>query len=643
MKILTHNKSTMKTLLFTLLIMSVSSFCQDTTYQYIQSGKKISVVEEGGTWKEEVDHVWHSGTKKYLKGGANVAGDFTVYAVLNLKVLDGTAAAFQIGSHIFGFEGSTNKIFTEGGGWPVEFWGSPEDHIVIDRNFTLVVSRVGNEITFKIDDSIICTKSISTGPLTPILRPWRNTMRVFEFYAESDVIEIPERITIFKAGESGYSCYRIPAIIKAPNNDLLAFAEARVNSCSDHGNIDIVMKKSNDNGATWGDSQRIVNFGNHVAGNPAPVVDEVKGNIWLAFNTSSTDEKTIRNGTHVREVWVISSEDNGETWGKSTNITLSVHKPKESSLNSAYTFSEDWRWYAVTPGHALMLKSEPYAGRLLIPANHTTPGTFPNVSRSHVFWSDDHGETWVLGGDAPLKTNEVTAVELVNGDVLLNMRHYHGGGTRGFAKSKNGGATFGELFYPEELTSPVVQGSIIRYTTTEDSDKNRILASNPNSASARVNMTIRTSYDEGETWPYSYLVEGDFGAYSDLVIQQDMKVGIFYEGGNNYGSLFYKSISLKTLTGRNDSIPVEPSVDIELLKKQKRAAIQINHRQILIDQPSQETTNFHLFNLRGDLVQSLNWQSLGTKNISLGSLKPGVYLYSVRSGDDRQNGSLIIH
>ena len=62
MKILTHNKSTMKTLLFTLLIMSVSSFCQDTTYQYIQSGKKISVVEEGGTWKEEVDHVWHSGT-----------------------------------------------------------------------------------------------------------------------------------------------------------------------------------------------------------------------------------------------------------------------------------------------------------------------------------------------------------------------------------------------------------------------------------------------------------------------------------------------------------------------------------------------------------------------------------------------------
>ena len=59
-------------------------------------------------------------------------------------------------------------------------------------------------------------------------------------------------VTVFKAGQNGYHTYRIPVIVRAKNGDLLAFAEGRKNSGADHGDIDIVMKRSSDEGKTWG-------------------------------------------------------------------------------------------------------------------------------------------------------------------------------------------------------------------------------------------------------------------------------------------------------------------------------------------------------------------------------------------------------
>ena len=55
---------------------------------------------------------------------------------------------------------------------------------------------------------------------------------------------------IFKSGEDGYQCFRIPAIISSNKKSILAFAEGRKNNCGDAGNIDLVMKKSDDGGKT---------------------------------------------------------------------------------------------------------------------------------------------------------------------------------------------------------------------------------------------------------------------------------------------------------------------------------------------------------------------------------------------------------
>jgi hypothetical protein len=56
---------------------------------------------------------------------------------------------------------------------------------------------------------------------------------------------------LFKAGEDGYACFRIPAIVATTKRTVLAFCEARRNNCGDAGDIDLVVKRSADNGKTW--------------------------------------------------------------------------------------------------------------------------------------------------------------------------------------------------------------------------------------------------------------------------------------------------------------------------------------------------------------------------------------------------------
>jgi len=75
---------------------------------------------------------------------------------------------------------------------------------------------------------------------------------------------------VFQSGTDGYHGYRIPTIIEAANGDLLAIVEGRVDSFSDLGNIDLVMKRSTDRGATWSEMQLIRSDGTKTSAIPPP-------------------------------------------------------------------------------------------------------------------------------------------------------------------------------------------------------------------------------------------------------------------------------------------------------------------------------------------------------------------------------------
>ena len=341
-------------------------------------------------------------------------------------------------------------------------------------------------------------------------------------FAESNARTASTRVNVFAKGLSGYSTFRIPAIIRTKDNTLLAFAEARRNSESDTGDIDLVMRRSEDGGRSWGDIIVVWDDAENTCGNPAPVVDAESGRIILlmTWNSGKDRERQImrRTSLDTRRVFICHSDDDGLSWSTPKQITDSV-KP------------EEWAWYATGPCHAIQLQHKSHRGRIVIPCVHSLYDGKHTYYNAHLIYSDDCGESWEIG--ATLKGgNESTVVELADGSLMHNSRWQRGPAkyARHYAISKDGGATCGDIVRDETLIEPVCQGSIIGYSVKSKAT-NRLLFSNPASTKQRKNLTIRQSRNGGASWSKGFVIEEGPSAYSDIVILPHKRVGILFECG----------------------------------------------------------------------------------------------------------------
>jgi sialidase-1 len=353
---------------------------------------------------------------------------------------------------------------------------------------------------------------------------------------------------VFTSGTNNYASFRIPAIIKAPNGDLLAFCEGRVNNSGDFGNIDIVMKRSVDGGNSWSAIRVVVDADSLQAGNPAPVVDLLDpehpgGRIFLFYNTGNNHEAEVRKGKGERKVVFVTSTDNGKTWGAPVDISAETHRHGKA---------EDWRSYANTPGHALQLERGKYKGRIYVAANHSEgapKGNFEDY-RAHGFYSDDHGKTFSLSKSVGFPGgNESTAAELSDGRLMMNSRNQRGDKRmRIVSVSEDGGNRWASSFFDSTLIDPVCQGSVLNIGWK---DNLAVLAfSNSATANRRDSLVVRVSLDEGVTWKYSLLIDHDpdkkknHTAYSDLVLVNKKTLGVLYER-NGYKEILFQTIQLK--------------------------------------------------------------------------------------------------
>jgi sialidase-1 len=319
--------------------------------------------------------------------------------------------------------------------------------------------------------------------------------------------ESPHLVTVWSSGEAGYHTFRIPSLVQAANGDLLALAEGRRGGSGDSGDIDLVLKRSKDRGTTWSELQVLWDDGENTCGNPCVVLDHEKGRLHLlaTHNLGEDREPAIIAGTSTgtRTVWSLASDDHGVTWSAPRELTSDVKLP-------------DWTWYATGPGAGIQLTRGERAGRLVIPCDHIEAES--KRYYSHVIYSDDHGETWALGGSSPRdQVNECEVAELEDGRLLLNMRNYdRSQRTRQVALSRDAGATFEDQRHAAELPEPICQASL-RRVSWRRADRPGVLAfSNPASGKARERMTLRYSFDDGLTWPAEQLLYAGSSAYSCL-------------------------------------------------------------------------------------------------------------------------------
>lgn len=322
------------------------------------------------------------------------------------------------------------------------------------------------------------------------------------------------RSLVFNRGDYGSQFYRIPAIATLPDGTLVSVADKRINTLQDlPGEIDVVCRRSTDNGRTWSDYITVAehdSLGGY--GDPALVRDRRTGDLLvISLHGQGLWNKTPGN------ISVSRSRDNGLTWEAPVDInpqilTLDPEGKQPIKCNAAFASS----------GAALQLKN----GRIMFVLVTRQEGVerFP----CYAIYSDDSGRTWkVSKTPATLDGDESKVVQLPDGTLLMSIRN-RWSGPRRFSISHDNGETW--QVQPDSYTNlhdVACNGDIM---TLKHNGKDYLLQSLPGGP-WRDNITIYASEDGGHTWPHSYLVSPGPGAYSAMTRLADGSIGILTEEG----------------------------------------------------------------------------------------------------------------
>jgi sialidase-1 len=261
---------------------------------------------------------------------------------------------------------------------------------------------------------------------------------------------------------------------------------------------------------------------NNGIGDPSILFDPITKKIWVAAlwskgNRSIAGSEPGLSPDTTGQLILVSSEDDGLTWSSPYNITTQVKNPA-------------WHLYFQGPGNGIAMQN----GTLVFPSQFWDESKKPGIPHSSIIYSADHGKTWQSGVGAKSNTTESQVVETAAGTLLLNMRDNRGG-YRSIATTTNMGADWTEHFTSySALPDPVCMGSLIKAKVKVKGVMKEVLFfSNPNSSTARNNITIKASLDLGETWQsknQTLVDERKCYGYSALTRIDQHTIGIVYEG-----------------------------------------------------------------------------------------------------------------
>ena len=420
------------------------------------------------------------------------------------------------------------------------------------------------------------------------------TPLVAKFTATDDV-------TLFYDDDT-YS-YRIPAIAKTGTNRLVAISDyrhnlddiGRDNHSTGKKRIDLVMRTSEDNGATWSDIKTIAagddsKVGSYLRAFGDAAVAAVGNNIVVmcaagdVLYTSGTTDNPNRMAR-------IFSSDNGANWTIEEMTTKMYSQSTSLIPNGGSAFFGSGK-LAVDENFNGTGNARIY-GALLVRIKNND-GNYSNYN-NFVVYSDDLGATWkILGGStSSIASDDEPKVEILpNGQILLSVRR--GGGRKfrvftygtGADDKANGVGSWGDAAVNgcDNGGQNATNGEIICLDAKRPNGKRTkiLLQSQPKGGSGqyeRYNVTIwykEVSADETYTpssiasgWTQGLEVcpAGVKSAYSAMCLQENGKIAFFFEEAPCYGddhtkgySMVYVPLTIEEITGENF---LNPNADVE--------------------------------------------------------------------------------
>ena len=326
----------------------------------------------------------------------------------------------------------------------------------------------------------------------------------FSFYSQN-----LEFIDLFNNSmNSEVFCYRIPSLVTTTNGTLIAAIDERNNSCGDlkwNRDINIVIRKSFDDGKTWTKIEKIVDYPfGRSASDPSMIVDKKTNEIFLFFNYMDLD-----NAKDIYRFMVIKSSDNGENWSEPIEITNNIIKKG---------WEKDFMF--ITSGRGIQTKD----GTLLHCLVNLNKGT-------HVFGSKDHGKSWFLIDTSLSPGDESKIVELSNGNWLVNSR-VNSNDSRYSHISKDNGQTWA-TYKNKDLQDPGCNASLVKYNEL-------LLFTNAFDSEYRKNLSLSISEDQGRTWAKNHTIYTGESAYSSMTKLKNGDIGVFFEKDNYTKNVFVR-------------------------------------------------------------------------------------------------------